>query len=102
MSWGSGQSDFSPGTLALCPRLAHGGQFLSPIGYGVYHTHSYTSFPGHICADTLHVQIALGDPVVETEVTNSRTLWVIEAGALGAQCLGGSPTWLGRSALFTR
>lgn len=67
------------------------------------HTHSYTSFPGHTCTDTLNVQIALGDPVAETEVTNSRTLWIIEAGALGAQCLGGvSPTWWGRSALLTR
>lgn len=38
------------------------------------------------------VQIALGDPVAETEVTNSRALWVIEvieAGALGNECWGG-------------
>lgn len=59
------------------------------------HTHSYTSFPGYTRTDTLNVQIALGDPVAETEVTNSRTLWVIEAGALGAQCLGESPIWWG-------
>ena len=33
------------------------------------------------------VQIALGDPVAETEVTSPRTLWVIEAGTFGTQCL---------------
>lgn len=45
------------------------------------------------------VQIALGDPVAETEVTNSRTLWVIEAGALGAQLV---PNVVGRKCFIHR